>query len=59
MPTEVTARDTETGESQTITIENDYVVITDGTCHRASVQANVGTGTHTLVVKGRRALDLS
>ena len=54
MGTEVTARDTETGESQTIVIENDYVLIVDGTCYRDSVQANVGTGTHTLVVKGRK-----
>ncbi|OJY47626.1 hypothetical protein [Pseudonocardia sp. 73-21] len=58
MSTEVTCRDTESGESQTVVIENDYVLITDGTCYRASVQANVASGTHTLVVKGRRGTEV-
>ncbi len=54
MATEVTARDTDTGESQTVTITDDYVLITDGSCERSGVQAH-GNGTHVITVKGRKA----
>jgi hypothetical protein len=50
---EVTVRDTETGESQTATITDDYVLICEGSCRldRTQVSAN---GTAVLTVKGRK-----
>lgn len=51
-PIEVTVRDTETGDSETQTIDNDYVLVTAGTCHVAHTQASIG-GTHVLAIKGR------
>lgn len=51
MAIEVTVRDTETGESQTRTIEDDYVLVTAGTCHRSHVAVH-GNGTHMITVKG-------
>ena len=55
MSIEVTVRDTETGESTTATIENDYIIVTAGTCEVASTQAHAN-GTHVLTIKGRREL---
>lgn len=55
MAIEVTVRDTETGESETQTIENDYVIVVAGDCYVDSRQA-YGSGTHVLTVKGRRGL---
>ena len=52
MSIEVTIRDTETGESETATIVNDYVVIVAGTCHVATTQ-RYANGTHVLTIKGR------
>lgn len=50
----VTVRDTETGVEQTRELpEDDYIVITSGTC-RYSVQA-YANGTHVVTLKGRRA----
>lgn len=54
MSIEVTVRDTENGESQTATIENDYIIIAAGTCEVASTQTHANS-THVLTVKGRRA----
>ncbi len=50
MPIEVTVRDTETGESQTRTIENDYVVICAGDRYLAGVVAH-GNGTAVVTIK--------
>lgn len=52
MSIEVTVRDTESGESQTATIANDYILVTAGSC-TADVQAYPSTGTHVITVKGR------
>lgn len=50
----VTVRDTETGEEQTREIsDNDYMVITTGTC-RYQVDAHAN-GTHVVTIKGRKA----
>ena len=48
----VTVTDTESGESETQTIENDHVIVAAGSCHVAHVQAHAN-GTHVLTVKGR------
>ena len=53
MSIEVTVRDTETGTSETQTIENDVIVITSGTCHIASVQDYPAKGTQIYTIKGR------
>lgn len=53
MSIEVTVRDTETGESETSTIENDVIVITAGTCHVAGVQDYPSKGTQIYTIKGR------
>ncbi len=53
MSIEVTVRDTETGDSETATITNDYIVIVAGTCHVAGTQTHAN-GTHVLTIKGRR-----
>lgn len=50
---EVTAKDLKTGESQTIIINNDYVLIVAGTCFLAHTQDSPMTGTRVLTVKGR------
>ena len=49
----VTATDVDTGESDSVVIENDYVLICDGTC-TMSVQAHAN-GTHVITIKGRSA----
>lgn len=49
--TAVTARDLGSGESETVEIVNDYVVVTDGTCEVAGVQVHAN-GTHVITVKG-------
>jgi len=52
MSIEVTVRDTQTGETETMTIENDYVIVTAGSCYVATTQV-YGTGTTSLTIKGR------
>jgi len=47
----VTVEDLETGETASRVIENDYVLVTAGTCHLSSYQMHQ-SGTHTLYVKG-------
>lgn len=49
---EVTVRDTETGESETGVIDNDYILVTAGTCYQAHVNAHAN-GTHVITIKGR------
>lgn len=49
----VTVEDTETGETATREIENDYVLVTDGTCWLDGVQ-QYSNGTTVLTVKGRK-----
>ena len=49
----VTTEDLETGEKQSITIENDYVIVTSGECYIAHTQVS-GNGTHQLTIKGRK-----
>lgn len=53
MAIEVTVRDTETGESETQTIENDVVVVTAGTCYVDGIQDFPTKGTQVYTVKGR------
>lgn len=53
MAIEVTVKDTETGESETQTIENDVVVITAGTCFVDHVADYPGAGTQIYTIKGR------
>ena len=52
--TRVTAQDVATGDNDSIVIVNDYVCITDGTCHIAHVQS-FANGTHILTIKGRQS----
>lgn len=52
MSIQVTVRDTETGDAQTATITNDYIIVTAGTCQVSNTQA-YANGTHVLTVKGR------
>ena len=52
--TRVTAEDLETGDTETTEITDDYVVICDGSCYIAHVQAYPAKGTHVLTIKGRR-----
>ena len=49
---EVTARDLGTGDSETVTIADDYVLICAGSCYQAKVQADLAAGIHTITVKG-------
>jgi hypothetical protein len=54
MSIEVTVRDTESGESETATIENDYIIVCAGSCYVANSQDYPIKGTHVLTIKGRR-----
>lgn len=51
--TEVTARDTETGETEKQTIVDDYIVITDGNCFVSNVQMHEN-GTTVVTIKRER-----
>lgn len=48
----VTVEDLQSGESESTVIDNDYVLITAGTCYRSHVNAHAN-GTHVLTIKGR------
>lgn len=48
---EVTVRDLATGEAETRTVWNDYILICAGSCHESSVQT-LASGTHQITVKG-------
>lgn len=52
MAIEVTVRDTESGESQTKRIDNDYVLVTAGRCEVTDTQVYPTKGTHVITVKG-------
>ena len=54
MSIKITVTDTETGDSETQTIENDYCVVVAGTCHIAGVQEYPTKGTTVLTIKGRQ-----
>lgn len=49
----VTVEDLATGEAETQTIYDDYVIVVAGSCHVAHVNA-FANGTHVLTVKGRK-----
>jgi hypothetical protein len=49
----VTVTDLATGESHSRVVNNDYVIVTAGTCHVASIQDYPTKGTQVLTVKGR------
>lgn len=48
----VTVEDLETGEVQTQEIDDDYVLITAGSCHVAHTNV-YSSGTHVITIKGR------
>ena len=54
MGIQVTVLDTESGESETATIENDVIVITAGTCYVDHVADYPAKGTQVYTIKGRR-----
>lgn len=56
MAIEITVRDTETGDTETKTITDDYVIITAGRHYVAHRQA-YRSGTHQLTVKIDRSGD--
>jgi len=53
MSIEVTVHDTETGRSDTTTLENNYLLVTEGTCEMTHLQA-YANGTHVITIKGRQ-----
>jgi hypothetical protein len=54
MTIRVTVEDTEAGTSETCEVpENDYFLITTGTCHEDGVQVYPTRGTHVITIKGR------
>lgn len=52
MAIQVTVLDTESGDTETAQIENDYIIVTAGTCEVAHVNTYPTKGTHVLTVKG-------
>ncbi len=50
--TRVTCEDLLTGETDSVVIRDDYVVVCDGACH-VDHTAVYSTGTHQLTIKGR------
>ena len=51
MAKEITVRDTETGETHTQTIDDDYLLITAGRHYLAHHQVFPKSGTHQLTIK--------
>lgn len=51
----VTVEDLKTGESESQVIQDDYVVVTAGSCYVSYTQVYPKTGTHQLTVKGRKS----
>lgn len=49
----VTVLDTETGETETEEIADDYMVICAGSCYVAETQIYGAGATHRLMIKGR------
>jgi hypothetical protein len=54
MSIRVTVVDTESDDTSTATIENDYILVTSGTCHLTNIQAYPAAGTVVLTIKGRQ-----
>lgn len=50
---EITVRDTESGETTTETIEDDYVIVTAGRHYVSNRQVFRKTGTHQITIKVR------
>lgn len=51
--TRVTSRCLDTNEVESVTVTNDYVIVTDGTAYIANLQMHAN-GTHVLTIKGRQ-----
>lgn len=51
--TRVTCEDVETGETDSVVVENDFVVVTDGDRYVSNVQSYPKTGTTVLTIKRR------
>jgi hypothetical protein len=51
MTIEVTVHDTETGETETKTLDDDWLLITAGKVYLAHTQAYLSTGTTVLTIK--------
>lgn len=49
----VTIEDLATGETETVEVKDDYLIVAAGTCNVEHVQS-YANGTHILTVKGRR-----
>lgn len=55
MTLSVTVIDHETGDTDSKTvIDNDYIIITNGTCYVSNIQVYPKAGTHVITVKGRK-----
>lgn len=52
MSIRVTVLDTESGETNTEEVENDYVLVTAGTCHLEHTNVYPTKGTVVLTIKG-------
>jgi hypothetical protein len=52
MAIRVTVLDTESGDTSTAEIENNYIVVTAGTCEVTGRQVYPAKGTHVLTIKG-------
>ena len=55
MSIKVTVLDTESGDTDTAEINNDYILICAGTCTLATIQDYPTTGTRVLTIKGRKS----
>ena len=53
MSIRVTVTDEETGDTESVVIDNDYVVTCAGSCYVHYTQAHAN-GTHVLTIKGRK-----
>lgn len=52
--TRVTCEDVDTGESESVVIENNHVVIVDGNRHVDSIQHSPTTGTTVITIKTKK-----
>lgn len=52
--TRVTCEDIATGESESVVIRDDYVVITDGKRYVANTQLHGGAGTAVITIKTKK-----
>lgn len=53
MSIRVTVTDEETGDTESVVIDDDYVVTCAGSCHVHYTQVHAN-GTHVLTIKGRK-----